>query len=118
MKEVKGEKYYVSYDGNNATVSLQGAFLLNGALAYEPILRILQNAADEQTGGELTLDITGLSFLNSSGINMMTRFVMYISEANPLALALKFRGKKQVAWQERLVLNLQRLMPELQAELD
>jgi hypothetical protein len=117
MKEINGEKYHVTYDSNNAVVLLQGAFLLNGAPAYEPILKLLQLAAVEQTGRELKLDISGLLFLNSSGINMMTRFVMYISEINPIPLTLCVQGQKQIAWQERLVLNLQRLMPEVQADL-
>ena len=117
MIEIKEEKYQVSYDKDSATVTLQGALLLNGAPAYEPILQILQNAAEELEPNQMTVDVSGLSFLNSSGINMMTRFVMYVSDIKGLNLKLTIRGQKQVAWQYRLIINLQRLMSELQADL-
>jgi hypothetical protein len=117
MQAIREEKYQAIYDKNAAIVTLQGAFLLNGAPAYEPILQILQTAADEQVTRTLTLDITNLSFLNSSGINMMTRFIMYVIEIKKLNLTIVLRGQKQIAWQARLAINLQRLMPELQADL-
>lgn len=117
MTEIKEEKYQVSFDKENATVTLQGALLLNGAPAYEPILQLLQNAAEELEPNEMTIDVSGLGFLNSSGINMMTRFVMFVSDIKGMQLKLTIRGQKQVAWQYRLIINLQRLMPELQADL-
>ncbi len=119
MNEIREEKYQVFHDPNQALVTLQGALMLNGAPAYEPILNLLREAAEQaETGnGELTVDIGGLNFLNSSGINMMTRFVMYISDIKDLRLKLTLRAQKQVAWQERLTINLQRLMPELHTEL-
>jgi hypothetical protein len=48
---------------------------------------------------------------------MMTRFVMFVSDIKSMQLKLTIRGQKQVAWQYRLIINLQRLMPELQADL-
>lgn len=116
MKEIKQDKYHVNYDNSYATVTLTGDFLLNGTLAYEPILRILQNAARDQAGRELTLDISDLKFLNSSGLTMVTQFILYVSEKQ-LNLELRLQGQKKIIWQERLILNLQRLMPELKADL-
>ena len=117
MTELKEEKYQVYYDKDKATVTLQGALLLNGAPAYEPILNILKEAAHNHEPEHLTIDIRGLTFLNSSGINMMTKFVVYISDVQGLKLTVTIVGQKQVAWQERLTINLKRLMPELQADL-
>lgn len=117
MTEINAEKYHVSYDAETAMVTLTGSLLLNGANAYEPILQLLKDAAHEQEPNQLTLDICDLKFLNSSGINMMTKFVMYASDICAMQLAMKIRAYKKVAWQARLAVNLQRLMPALQAEL-
>lgn len=117
-KEIKDDKYQVSYEKNTATVTLQGAFLLNGATAYEPILNLLKEVAEATEPNQLTIDIRNLTFLNSSGINMMTKFVMYVSDVKDLKLNVNITGYKHVAWQERLTVNLRRLMPNLQANLE
>jgi hypothetical protein len=117
MKEIRQEKYHIIYDETQATVSLEGALLLNGATAYEPILALLTQAAEAQEHASLTIDISGLNFLNSSGINMMTRFIMYLTEVKELQLDLSLRGQKEILWQERLAINLRRLMPELHTDL-
>jgi hypothetical protein len=118
MQQIKDEKYQVSYDSSNATIILDGSLLLNGASAYAPILDLLKQAAKEQAPKQLTIDIRGLKFLNSSGINMMTKFVMYVSDVEALELELIFVAWQHVAWQEKLVINLARLMPSLQSKLE
>jgi len=45
MKQITDDKYQISYDADCATVRFEGALLLNGAPAYEPILQLLQEAA-------------------------------------------------------------------------
>jgi len=118
MKQITDDKYQISYDADCATVRFEGALLLNGAPAYEPILQLLQEAAEEQVPKRLTVDIRALKFLNSSGINMMTKFVMYISDIKALELELVFVAWSHVAWQEKLTINLTRLMPALQTRLE
>lgn len=118
MTEIKEQKYSVSYDKQKAIVILQGALLLNGASAYEPILNVLKEAAENHNAEQLTIDIRGLTFLNSSGINMMTKLVMYVSDVKKLQLKVILIGRQQVAWQERLSINLQRLMPSMQTVLE
>lgn len=117
MREIKESKYRINYNPETATVMCEGSLLLNGAPAYDPILTLLKEAAEEQEPKNLTLDVRGLKFLNSSGINMLTKFVMYISDIKELQLTVTLMGLKRVAWQSRLVFNLQRLMPSLKVEL-
>jgi hypothetical protein len=117
ITEIKQDKYHIAYDKTRGIVTFEGALLLNGASAYEPILQLLQHAAEELQPDEMTVDVSGLGILNSSGINMMTRFIMFVSDIKEIPLKLTFRAKKQIAWQERLVINLQRLMPELNGDL-
>ena len=118
MNEIAAGKYRIVYDEDKAIVTLQGELMLSGAMAYEPILQFMTNAAEAQEGKKLSVDIRNLVCLNSSGINMLAKLVMFIRDVKNLPLTLTICAKEQVAWQNRLVINLQRLMPDLQAELE
>lgn len=117
MIELKDNKYHISYDPETAVVMCEGSLLLNGAPAYEPILQMLKQAAENQEPNPLTVNVCGLKFMNSSGINMLTKFVMYVSDIKKLTLTITFQAQKQVAWQEKLCINLRRLLPSLQIQL-
>lgn len=117
MLELKDAKYQVTYDADIATVNCEGSLSLNGASNYEPILQLLKQAAENQEPHALTVNIYALKFMNSSGINMLTKFVMYVSDVKKLQLTLIFQAKKQITWQEKLCINLQRLLPTLKIEL-
>ncbi|MEY3220120.1 MAG: hypothetical protein RIT27_1477 [Pseudomonadota bacterium] len=117
MLELKGDKYQVVYNPDTANIVFEGSLLLNGAPAYEPILQLLKQAAEEQEPNPLVVDICSLKFMNSSGINMLTKFVMYVSDVKKLKLILTFQAQKKIAWQEKLCINLQRLLPSLQTQL-
>ncbi len=118
MKILNDEKYQVRYDPDAATVWIEGSLLLNGAPAYEPILDMLTQAAEEQEPNQLAIDLRNLKFLNSSGINMMTKFVMHVGDVKAMKLTVLVIGWKHVAWQEKLTVNLSRLMPALQTQLN
>jgi len=111
--EIRTDKYSVVYDAT--TVTCEGSLLLNGAKEYEPILNLLNMAAQQQqsSSGELTVDLQDLKFLNSSGINMMTKFVINICDAETIDLKLQVMIDPKVLWQEKLAKNLKRLMPEI-----
>jgi len=109
--EIKEEKYHVCYEPDNSKVICAGSLMLNGTDAYEPILQLLKAAAEEQS--DLTLDLQGLKFLNSSGINMMTKFVVYVHEVRQLNMNLSIAIASKVAWQQKLAKNMKRLMPSL-----
>jgi len=114
--EIKADKYSIVYDPDNAMVRCSGALLLNGSKEYEPILQLLNSAARQQQ--DLLVDLCDLKFLNSSGINMVTRFIINVLDVEALEVNLKIKGRKQVAWQEKLLKNLQRLAPGLDTQLD
>lgn len=116
MEEIKTEEYSVVYDPNTATICCKGSLLLNGADEYAPILQLLNKAAEQQVD-TLTLNLRELEFLNSSGINTMTRFVINVrnSKQSPSLIAI---GDESVPWQVRLLKNLQRLMPNLTLSIE
>lgn len=113
--EIKTDDYHIAYDEANAIVTCQGSLLLSGTDEYAPILELLTQAAVQQTE-KLTLDLRPLEFLNSSGINTLTKFV--INVRNQQNLQLIGIGYEEIPWQVRLLKNLQRLMPDLQLTLE
>jgi hypothetical protein len=114
--DITTQDYRVTYDQDSATVSCAGSFLLSGAEEYAPILQLLNDAAEQRQGNDLTLDLRNLEFLNSSGINTFTKFV--IGVRNKQSVRLNVRGIENIPWQVRLLKNLQRLMPALIMQLD
>jgi hypothetical protein len=113
--ELKDENYQVTYDASTAQIACKGSFMLSGSEEYAPILNLLNSAADEQTE-KLILDLRELEFLNSSGINTLTKFV--ISLRSKADLQLSVCGLESVPWQVRLLKNLQRLLPSLTMQCD
>ncbi len=117
MPDISDKKYSIKYVPEEACITCEGSLLLNGAPAYEPILNLFKQAAEEKKDGQLVIDICQLKFMNSSAINMMTKFIMYISDIQALPITLRIVAREKVAWQERLCINLKRLMPDLNTQL-
>jgi hypothetical protein len=113
MKEIHQEDYQVHYDPASATVVCAGNFRLRGP-EYDEIMEVLNQAAD---AGHTTLmlDVRGLEFLNSSGINTLSKFVLRLRQQKGSQLVVK--GSEQHPWQKKSLSNLQRLLPTMQLEL-
>jgi len=63
----------------------------------------------------LTLNLQELEFLNSSGISMLSMFVVKVRDRGVTQLVLQ--GSNKILWQTKSLRNLQRLMPGLTLEL-
>lgn len=114
--EIKADDYAVHYEEKDKTLYFKGSFMMNGAEEYAPVLNLLKQVADKHVNGDpLTLDLQALEFLNSSGINTITKFVIYARNLESLNLVIQ--GSLHVIWQVRLLKNLQRLMKSLQVVL-
>jgi hypothetical protein len=109
--EVKGTNYHVWYEPNSATVHLDGTLRLRGMTEYDPIVQLLHDVVD-QAPEKITLDLHTLKFLNSSGINILFKFVIRIREQGQSQLLV--RGSEQIPWQQKSLQNLQRLMVGVQ----
>lgn len=109
---VSGENYAVEWDADTRTVSLKGILRLNGLEEYGPIARFLSSAVPE---GAMVLDLRGLEFLNSSGIAMLSKFVIEIR--NRKIVDLTVFGSKAISWQGKSLVNLCKLMPSLRMEI-
>ncbi|MDD3517670.1 MAG: hypothetical protein PHQ14_04925 [Chromatiales bacterium] len=107
--KVEGETYTLDIADDGDAIALRGSLRLNGLEEYAPILDALRNTA--AGGGAVTLDLRGLEFLNSSGIAMLSKFV--IEARGREGLALSILGSELVPWQGKSLKNLQRLWPAL-----
>ncbi|WP_017301741.1 slr1659 superfamily regulator [Nodosilinea nodulosa] len=109
---IETEDYRVYYQAEVATVVMEGFLRLDGIEAYQPVMDLLLTAA---TGDQLTVDLHQLEFLNSSGISMLSMFVVRVRDR--ATTRLSFRGSEAILWQTRSLKNLKRLMPDLHIEM-
>jgi hypothetical protein len=110
--EITGKDYKVWYDAENTTVFLKGFLRLDGIEEYKPIMNLLIDAISEMSA--LRIDLKELEFLNSSGISMLSMFVVEVRNRGNNEIALL--GSTKVLWQTKSLKNLQRLMPTMQLE--
>lgn len=115
MEEIKHDNYHVTYNPENATVTLQGSLRLQGDDEYEPILQLLYTVADAQPE-RITLDICALRFLNSSGISTLSKFILHVRKLNSSQLLVK--GSSTFPWQQKSFRNFQRFLPGLELEIE
>jgi len=112
--EIKTEDYRICYDPSTATVSFVGSLRLSGPEQYAPIVQLLGEVADVEPT-KITLNLQQLEFLNSSGINMLSKFIIEVRKKGGVQMAVQ--GSQRIAWQGKSLRNFHRLMPGLQLEL-
>jgi len=113
--EIKTDDYSVRYDEATATISCAGSLRLSGMEEYAPILEMLNNAAEQQAE-QLNLDLRNLEFLNSSGINVLSKFVIHVRQRKSPQINVK--GSTKIPWQSKSLKNLQRLLPTLELSFE
>lgn len=113
MKIIEDENYKIVYNSSEKNISFSGTLRLGGLVEYVPIVECLEEAVKECDS--LIVSLIELEFLNSSGIAMLSKFV--ISARNKPDFSLSLVGSKETPWQNKSLNNLQRLMPALSLEL-
>ncbi|MCC5618427.1 hypothetical protein LC605_25745 [Nostoc sp. CHAB 5836] len=111
--EIKTENYNIWYDAAAKAVIFQGSLRLGGMEEYAPIVQLLDNVVVERPL-TLTLNLRELKFLNSSGINVLSKFVIKVRQQKNMQLMVQ--GSTNIYWQGKSLKNLQRLMPSLELE--
>ncbi len=109
--EIKGEDYLVNFNETRNTIEFFGTIRLRDSLDYQSISDLLEGAHD-RAAGELVLDFRNLQFLNSAGINTISKFV--ISARKSENVLLKVLGNEQISWQQKSLKNLQKLWSKVQ----
>ena len=112
--EIKNDDYQVSYDQTQATITCAGSLRLQGG-EYAPINELLNQVADAKPA-KITLDARNLRFLNSSGINTLSKFVIRVRKL--AASDMLVIGNSAHAWQGKSLKNLQRLKKDLVLQME
>lgn len=107
--EIKTDNYHVWFDGDASTIFCSGYLRLDGTEEYKPIMDLLLAAITEQP--QITVNLRELEFLNSSGISMLSMFVIKVRQNGGINLI--FQGSSKILWQTKSLKNLQRLMPSI-----
>lgn len=136
--KITGEQYCVIYDSSTATVTLQGILRLCGAAGYFSIDDFnkhrernssVQHGDSPATAASLVelfeivlnehpskiiVDLRELELLNSAGINALSKFVIKARDKQVNILIVQVT--EQFFWQNKILRNLQKLMPGLIGE--
>ncbi|MBV1877406.1 MAG: hypothetical protein KUG79_07175 [Pseudomonadales bacterium] len=113
--QITHEDYQVESNEETGLIVCHGSFRLRGSKEYQPILDILLGAADARPS-MLTLDVRELQFLNSSGINTLSKFILQVRKHK--ASQIVIQGSTKYPWQSKSLKNFQRLLPDLRLEID
>ena len=113
--EIKTENYQVKYDEISHNIVFDGSLRLNGSAEYASISELLDYVA-RQEPEKIVLDLKELSFLNSSGISILSKFVIKVRKCKNIQMVVI--GAKKNPWQGKSLKNLQRLMPSLKLEFE
>jgi hypothetical protein len=115
VKEIKGDEYTIEYDDANHTVCFRGTIRLQTTEDYAPIADLLQSSHDAAGNGKLTMDFRQLQFLNSSGINAVSKFVIAARKQDKITLLVL--GSQEIYWQQKSLSNLSKLWPKVQVDV-
>ena len=113
--KLETDDFKLGYEPGNNTVFFKGSFRLPGVPNYAPVTKFLNEVA-AQKPSKLMLDLRELEFLNSSGINAFSRYVLSMRQRGEVQLGI--HGTNRIAWQSKSLSNFQKLMPSLQLIMD
>jgi hypothetical protein len=114
MTEIKGKTYTIIHNPDSASISLEGSLRLGGMAEYQPILDLLNELLESQST-VITLNLQKLEFLNSSGISMLSKFIINARKYKETQVIIQ--ASLNIPWQGKSLKNLQRLLPTLQLKL-
>ena len=109
--EIKTSEYRIWVE--DAVIHYEGTMRLSGTEAYQPIMDLMHGVLETKPE-EITLDLAGLEFLNSSGINLLARFTIEVRKQEDMAIVVK--GATRIPWQSKSLPNLKKLHPSLQLD--
>jgi hypothetical protein len=114
-QEVKGEDYIVQFDPDSVTVYFKGELSLGGSTEYAPITNLLNEVAGSEPH-TMTIDLRNLVFVNSSGISMLSKFVLSMRKKTGVQIVVL--GSNDMPWQGKSLKNLEKLLPGLKLEME
>jgi len=113
VMEVRDSNYRVWYDEKAHTVFFEGSLRLTTA-EYEPISKLLTEVIQTHPPA-LTLHMLELTFLNSSGINMLYKFAISLRKSGLEQVSVT--GSASSPWQSKSLSNLKKFLPVIEIEM-
>ena len=113
--EIKTEDYNIRYDKASHNIVFDGSLRPNDSRERASISELLGSIA-RQEPEKIILDLRELNFLNSSGIGILSQFVIDVRNRKNIQMVVL--GAKKNPWQNKSLKNLQRLMPSLKLKLE
>jgi len=111
--DIKTDDYRVWRD--HGTIRFEGTIRLSGTEGYAEIQAMMDEVLAEEPP-RLTLDLTQLEFLNSSGINLLAKFTIGVRKRP--AVMLDVKGASRIPWQGKSLPNLKKLHPAIDLTID
>ena len=113
-REINDGDYRVFFDADTDTIKFTGELALGGPKEYSDINQLLHDVVDTQPE-IITIDLTELAFLNSSGISMLSKFVLGFRKKKEIQLTIL--GSNDIPWQCKSLKNLQNFLPSLRLDV-
>ncbi|MBO9999046.1 MAG: hypothetical protein J7641_08580 [Cyanobacteria bacterium SID2] len=113
--EVIKDDYQVRYESETATLNFKGLLRESKIADYQPIQQLLDDVTALEPS-TITMNLHQLEFLNSSGMTILSRFVIGLRKKKTIQLVV--RGSDKIPWQKKSLGNWQRLMPSLTLDLE
>lgn len=110
--EIRDENFRVWAE--NECVYFDGVLRLAGPDAYSPIYSLAASLLHEDHA-RVIFDLTGLEFLNSSGINLLAKLTIEARKKPEIQLVIK--ATTQYPWQSKSLPNLKKLYSALDLQL-
>ncbi len=111
--EIKGENFNIFYDNSSKAVNFTGRVRMRGLQEYAVVFDLFDKVLEREKHS-ITLDLQNLELINSSGIDMLSKFI--ITARKKKVVRITIIGSSAKAWQTRLLKNFNKLMPTLKYE--
>jgi hypothetical protein len=112
--ELRGEDFVITYNESRNAVEFFGTLRLRDSADYKPLTEMLENAL-RNAKESMILDFRSLQFLNSAGINTISRFVITARTSD--TVQLRVMGNEEISWQQKSLRNLQKLWAKVSIEI-